>query len=178
MNTNPTKVGAQIAALRKAKQFTQNDLGERLNISFQAVSKWERGEALPDTSILVSLAQVLETSVDNILLGGEKIMEFKGKLTFKDMREGINCLERMGYLLGKNNPLYRYAIEGMSEKMNTDVAAMLDDAFLRECLILEAIIQNMMMGYYFDPADVKAGFTHEKWYTVFCEYAKKYGVMP
>ena len=177
MNISPVKVGEQIAALRKGKKYTQSDLGERLNISFQAVSKWERGEALPDTSILVSLSQVLETSVDNILLGGEKIMAFKGKLTVKDMREGINCLERMGYLLGKNNPLYRYAIEGMSEKMNTDVAANLEDEYLRECLILEAIIQNMIMGYYFDPKDVKTSFKHEKWYTVFCDYAMKYGMI-
>ena len=43
-------VGKQIASLRKAKGLTQNQLGERLNISFQAVSKWERGEALPDRS--------------------------------------------------------------------------------------------------------------------------------
>jgi len=177
MNTDPIKVGAQIAVLRKGKQYTQSDLGERLNISFQAVSKWERGEALPDTSILLSLAQVLDTSVDNILLGGEKIMQFKGKLAAKDMREGINCLERMGYLLGKSNPLYRYAIEGMSEKMNTDVAANLEDEYLKECLILEAIIQNMVAGYYFDPADIKTNFKHEKWYVVFCEYAKKYGIM-
>ena len=49
-------VGKQIASLRKAKGLTQNQLGERLNISFQAVSKWERGEALPDISILVDLA--------------------------------------------------------------------------------------------------------------------------
>lgn len=52
-------VGKQIASLRKAKGLTQNQLGERLNISFQAVSKWERGEALPDISILVDLANIL-----------------------------------------------------------------------------------------------------------------------
>ena len=39
-------VGKQIASLRKAKGLTQNQLGERLNISFQAVSKWERGDSL------------------------------------------------------------------------------------------------------------------------------------
>ena len=171
---NPEKVGAQISALRKAKQLTQSDLGERLNISFQAISKWERGEALPDTSILVSLAHALETSVDNILMGGERAMNYKGKLAVKDMREGINCLERVGFLLGKNNPIYRYAIDGISEKMNNDTEAMLGDEYLRECLVLEAIIQNMIMGYYFDPADVKSNFKHEKWYNIFCEYAKKY----
>jgi len=177
MTFNPEKVGAQISALRKARQLTQNDIGERLNISFQAVSKWERGEAMPDTSILVALAQVLETTVDNILMGGEKVMEYKGKLAAKDMREGINCLERMGYLLGKQNPLYRYAIEGMSEKMDNDIASMLDDEYLREGLVLEAIIQNMIMGYYFDPKDVKNNFKHERWYNVFCDYAKKYGLL-
>lgn len=57
-------VGKQIASLRKAKGLTQNQLGERLNISFQAVSKWERGEALPDISILVDLANILETTTD------------------------------------------------------------------------------------------------------------------
>lgn len=177
MHIDPIKVGAQIAALRKGKKYTQSDLGERLNISFQAVSKWERGEALPDTSILMALAQTLDTTVDNILLGGEKMMAFKGKLTVKDMQEGIRSLERMGYLLGRNNPLYRYAIEGMSERLNIDVAETLENELTRECLILEAIIQNMVMGYYFDPADVKANFKQERLYHHFCDYAKKYQVL-
>ena len=43
MSVNTEKVGLQIAALRKAKELTQAQLGERLNVSFQAVSKWERG---------------------------------------------------------------------------------------------------------------------------------------
>lgn len=63
-------VGAQIARLRKEKGLTQNDLGDRLGVSFQAVSKWERGETLPDTAILLDLANALETAVDCILTGG------------------------------------------------------------------------------------------------------------
>ena len=43
MSINLSDVGNQILALRKAKGITQNELGERLNVSFQAVSKWERG---------------------------------------------------------------------------------------------------------------------------------------
>ena len=176
MAVNPEKVGAQISALRKLKQLTQNELGERLNISYQAVSKWERGEALPDASILLDLARILETSVDNILTGGEKALNCKGKLAVKDMREGINCLERMGFLLGKQNLIYRHAIDGISEKMNTDIDSMLEDEFLRECLVLEAMLHNMRMGHYFDPNDVKNNFKHEKWYNTFCEYSKKYGI--
>lgn len=40
------KVGTYIQELRKRKNITQKDLGERLNISYQAVSKWERGGSL------------------------------------------------------------------------------------------------------------------------------------
>lgn len=72
--TNIKKVGARILELRKKLNLTQNEMGEKLNISFQAISKWERGEALPDTSILLSLAQVLETSIDDILTGGNEIL--------------------------------------------------------------------------------------------------------
>ncbi|HIV19915.1 MAG TPA: helix-turn-helix transcriptional regulator [Candidatus Merdivicinus intestinigallinarum] len=41
--TQQQKIGSYIAVLRKAKNMTQNDLAQRLNVSFQAVSKWERG---------------------------------------------------------------------------------------------------------------------------------------
>jgi transcriptional regulator with XRE-family HTH domain len=176
MPINLTKVGEQILSLRKNKQLTQNELGERLNVSFQAVSKWERGETLPDTSILIDLANALETTVDNILNGGDFHVKFKGKMSTKDMREGINCLERVGYLLGKQNIIYRYAIEGISEKMNTDIEPMLNDDFLKECLIAEAIIQNMQLGYYFDMSEVKNNFKHEKWYNTILEYASKHGI--
>ena len=71
---NMQNVGEQIAVLRKGKGLTQNDLGERLGVTFQSVSKWERGETLPDTAILVDLADVLETTVDFILTGGERIL--------------------------------------------------------------------------------------------------------
>ena len=40
------RIGQYIASLRKAKGLTQNDLGERLGVSYQAVSKWERGVSL------------------------------------------------------------------------------------------------------------------------------------
>ena len=176
MPVNIEKVGNQIAALRKLKKLTQNDLGERLNISFQAVSKWERGETLPDTAILPDLANILETTVDNILGGGEKALNFKGKMSVKDIREGINCFERMGMLLGKQNIIYRFAVEGVNERMNADIEAMLADEYLKECLITEAILNSMKSGYYFDMSDVRNNFKHEKWYNIICEYAKKHDI--
>ena len=57
------KIGAYIASLRKAVGLTQAGLGERLGVTGQAVSGWERGEFLPDTGILQDLALILDTSV-------------------------------------------------------------------------------------------------------------------
>ena len=97
---NIEKVGEQIAVLRKGKGLTQSDLGERLGVSFQAVSKWERGETFPDITILPDLARILETTVDYILLGSEKIIEYKGKFTVDDVKKGLNCLKNLGEYLG------------------------------------------------------------------------------
>lgn len=176
MPLNYQKIGETISALRKEKSMTQSGLGERLHISAQAVSKWERGEALPDTATLVDLAQVLETTVDNILNGGERAVRYRGKKTAAEIREGLQCFVRFGEKLGRENLIYRYAIEGLSEKMQTDIAPMLEDDFLFECLQAEAIIQSIMAGYYFDMHEIKMAFMHEKWYTVVREYAEKYGL--
>ena len=84
------KIGATIALLRNNKNMTQADLGERIGVSFQAVSKWERGETLPDISLLPTLADILETTIDYILRCGEPNFSFKGKIKVADMIEGIN----------------------------------------------------------------------------------------
>ena len=171
-----SSVGNKIADLRKAKGLTQNELGERLGISFQAVSKWERGESLPDTAILLDLADVLETTVDSILSGGKAEVSFRGKITVADMKEAIFCLKRMGELLGKDNLLYRSAINGINEKMNTDVEAAFSDEYVFEVFVAEATIQKIMSGSYVDLTDVKNNFKNERFKNIVCDYAAKYGI--
>lgn len=65
------QVGERIALLRKEKGFTQEQIAVKLNITAQAVSKWEKGNALPDTAILPNLAAILEVSIDRLLTGKE-----------------------------------------------------------------------------------------------------------
>ena len=66
------KIGTFIADCRKQKNLTQKQLAEKLNITDKAVSKWERGIAMPDVSIMLELCDILCISV-NELLSGEKI---------------------------------------------------------------------------------------------------------
>lgn len=69
------KVGNFIMDKRKALGLTQQQLADKLNISFQAVSKWENGTTYPNIEILKDLAIVLNVTVDEILLGSEKEAE-------------------------------------------------------------------------------------------------------
>ena len=66
------KIGKFIAECRKKNNLTQAQLAERLNITDRAVSKWENGKAMPDSSIMLDLCNELNINV-NDLLCGEKI---------------------------------------------------------------------------------------------------------
>ena len=173
---NVQKVGELIAALRKRKGLTQADLGDRLGVTFQAVSKWERGETLPDTAILVDLADVLETTVDFILSGGERVLAYRGKTTVSDIQEGLRCLEQMGKRLGKENLVYRHAIRGINEGMNTDIEDAFSDDYVFECFTAEALLQNLMSGAYVDPTDVKLHFSCEHFRDIVLECCEKHGI--
>lgn len=58
---------ANLATLRKKKGWTQLELAQQLNYSDKAVSKWERGESLPDVVILKQIADLFEVTVDYML---------------------------------------------------------------------------------------------------------------
>lgn len=69
---NQVEIGKFIAKCRKEKKLTQAQLAEKLNITDRAVSKWETGKSMPDSSIMLELCEILGITV-NELLSGEKI---------------------------------------------------------------------------------------------------------
>ena len=69
---NQIKIGKFIAECRKKNNLTQMQLAEKLNITDRAVSKWENGKAMPDSSLMLDLCKELKISV-NELLSGEMI---------------------------------------------------------------------------------------------------------
>lgn len=68
---NQLNIGKNIAALRKAVGITQDNLAAALNISPQAVSKWETNTCLPDTQILPMIAAYFNISIDYLFFGKE-----------------------------------------------------------------------------------------------------------
>ena len=73
MNT----IGQNIAELRKKKGLTQEELAEKMCVTAQAVSKWERDASYPDVTVLSALAQALGVSVAAILEGEQSAPELK-----------------------------------------------------------------------------------------------------
>ena len=69
---NQIKIGKFISECRKNSNLTQMQLAEKLNITDRAISKWENGKAMPDSSIMLDLCKELKISV-NELLSGEMI---------------------------------------------------------------------------------------------------------
>ena len=63
------KIGKFIVEKRKEKHMTQSELAEKLNITDRAISKWENGKAMPDSSIMLELCSELKISVNELLSG-------------------------------------------------------------------------------------------------------------
>ena len=61
------ELGNRLAELRKEHGLSQEELADRLNVSRQAISKWERGEASPDTDNLIELAKIYDVSLDELV---------------------------------------------------------------------------------------------------------------
>ena len=97
---NTKAVGQYIQYLRKQKGFSQKALAEYLSVSFQAVSKWENGDNLPDAAILLELADILDTTTDKILSGGNVVVRRKKKINIQDLREGSEALEKIKQYFG------------------------------------------------------------------------------
>lgn len=75
---NVIKFGEKLKELRKLRNFTQKDVSDKIGVSDQAVSKWEKGECLPDVWNLKLLAQIYRVSIDSLLCDderGEKIID-------------------------------------------------------------------------------------------------------
>lgn len=114
---NQNWIGDQIAMLRKKKGYTGDKLSEILGVTPQAVSKWENGKCLPDTSILIKLAQSLEVTIDQLLIERElTIIEavFTDGVNFTDVTSILNQ-----YMIRDHLNLY-ITVESLGIKLKSE----------------------------------------------------------
>ena len=79
------KIGRFIAECRKKNDLTQMQLAEKLNITDRAISKWENGKAMPDSSIMLALCKELKISVNDLLSGEVVTMDNYNKEMEKNL---------------------------------------------------------------------------------------------
>ena len=65
------KFGKALSVLRKQADMTQNEIADKLNLSRQAISKYERGESFPDISVLVMIAEMFSITLDKLIGYGD-----------------------------------------------------------------------------------------------------------
>lgn len=155
------EVGQYIKKLRKEKGMTQNQLADRLNITFQSVSKWETGETLPDTSILLDLCNELDTTVDTLLNGGVIVNKTRKLVKVEAIVEGFNHLTAVKGCFGEDSIFYKCLIEGANNKMNFDFADALKN--YPEVLYTEIAINYILNGYTIDIEEAKKWIKNEKY---------------
>ena len=88
-----TKIGKFIADCRKKQGLTQLQLAEKLGLTDRAVSKWENGRSLPDSSIMLELCSILGISVNELLCGEVVSMENYNKELEKNLIEMVKQKE-------------------------------------------------------------------------------------
>ena len=128
---NQLKIGRFIAACRKQANLTQLQLADKLHITDKAISKWERGIAMPDTSIMLELCDILNISVNELLSGERIIMENNNEKNQQLLLDMAKELER------KNKTIWTtmWVIMGVS------MIALLGGLFLTAFLIPEGVWQ-------------------------------------
>lgn len=85
---NQIKIGKFIADCRKEKSLTQSQLAEKLNITDRAVSKWETGRAMPDSSLMLELCDILDITVTD-LLNGERVDDNRPDINEAQLLEAV-----------------------------------------------------------------------------------------
>lgn len=156
------KIGHYIQHLRKAAGMTQKELAEKLNISFQAVSKWENGDALPDTGLLLELCDILNTTADKLLNGGAVAASERRLMKLEDVVTGFQHIEDIGRRFGEDCTFFTGLVEGVNEKMNLDLLTYLKDPTTREVLYAEVLIQGILSGRTVDMDEIEAGLHNKK----------------
>ena len=160
MPFDASALGQNIRTHRLSRSLTQAELGERLNVTAQAVSLWERGETAPDISLLPDLACILNCPVDTLL--GNPSGRFRRRITVQDMRQAIGCILRLRELLGPEHFMYRTMADALDARMNSNIEAVLAGDNAMDAYVCEALLTCMAQGDWADMTDVRKNIRNEK----------------
>ncbi len=176
MNLNLVEIGRFIQSCRKDKGLTQAELSERLGVSPQAVSNWERGETLPDVATLPDLAVILGCSVDAILYGGAGGGSYRRHITVEQIRSALGSINQIGEDLGRDHFIYRCMMDALNQRMNTTLEKAFTDDHIFEVFTTEFLLECVKNGDYVDPRDVQSNLKESKARTYLLNFMRENGI--
>ncbi len=106
-----------IKAIRKSKGLSQQELAVKLNVVRQTISKWEQGLSVPDSDMLISISEVLDTPVSTLL--GENVIESK----VDDLKVISEKLEVINMQLAQRKTTRKRILQGMLISLCVVIAA-------------------------------------------------------
>lgn len=143
------KMANRLYELRKANNLSQEELAEKIGVSRQAVSKWERSESSPDIDNLIELAKIYNISLDELINGDDVI---SGNDIKKESSEQISLTDDEGQtVLIKDGSVKFINPDGTEEKIDKKKLA-IKSAIMGSITLLLVIIFLVL------------GFTTKKWY--------------
>ncbi len=120
---NQIKIGNFIAARRKAHGMTQSQLAEKLGITDKAVSKWETGKSMPDLSLFNPLCDLLEITLNELLLGEfiseDNLKEKSNQVLFEVITSWLGK-DQWEYPTQFNNPHNVLKLQNLKKVYNTE----------------------------------------------------------
>lgn len=118
-----SQIGKRLKLIRKKKGITQSELGEKLGIQFQHVSKYERGETVPTWENLIKLNQIFDVNINWFLTG-------KGKM----------FISPVTYATGNDSPLLRVHDNDADTQLEEIIEELRNDSELKD--LIYDYIQN------------------------------------
>ena len=134
-------LGEKIKLLRKSKNLTQNELGKLLNVSFQAVSKWEKNVSQPDIETIKKICEIFEINVDNFL---------KDNFTLKPNKEVVHSKVEKSALYNEVNTSNEKALVLSRNQLIIIICAALAAILAVVGIILAITIPNSRRGSVYD----------------------------
>lgn len=147
------KFGKALSTLRKRADMTQNEVADRLNLSRQAISKYERGESFPDISVLVMIAELFDVTLDELIsygdpTGGESsLLQSIAKGNSDVVAENIADVVNLAPLL---KPSILAKLSQQFERQGIDISAVIS---LAEYLNDDAVVRLIETATFDDIGD-------------------------
>jgi len=160
---NMLAIGKKISGLRKQRDMTQVELADKLGVTYQAVSSWERGNSMPDISKLPDISQVLGVAIDELLGNAKTAHIVQNMLNSGEVSSDLESLIELAPILkpSQMNSLARQSSGGETEldaEMLSSLAVHMDSEDLKEVILHSGGVDDRVIveiAHYFCSEDLK-----------------------